>query len=69
MSNTNTSSKEKCKNKDNHKDKKNEKSSKERKQETKETSTDQNNRDRKGKPSIFIMGDSMVKKLYSEEKN
>ena len=28
-----------------------------------ETSTDQNTRDRKGKPSIFIMGDSMVKKL------
>ena len=49
----------------NHKDKKNEKSSKERKrkQETKETSADQNTSDTKGKPSIFIMGDSMVKKL------
>ena len=65
VSNTNISSKEKYKNKDNRKDRKNKKSSKERKrkQETKETSTDQNTRDRKGKPSIFIMGDSMVKKL------
>ena len=65
ISNTNTSSKEKYKNKDNHKDKKNEKLSKERKrkQEMKETSMDQNTRDRKGKPSIFIMGDSMMKKL------
>ena len=64
-SNTNTTSKETYKNKDNHKNKKNEKSSKEpkRKQETKETSADQNNSDTKGKPSIFIMGDSMVKKL------
>ena len=53
------------KNKNNHKNKKNEKSSKERKrkQETKETSTDQNTSDTKRKPSIFIMGDSMVKKL------
>ena len=44
---------------------KNERSSKERKrkQERKETSADQNTSDRKGKPSIFIMGDSMVKKL------
>ena len=65
VSNTNTSSKKTYKNKDNHKDKKNEKSSKERKrkQETKETSVDQNTSGRKGKPSIFIMGDSMVKKL------
>ena len=65
VSNTNTSSEKTYKNKDNHKDKKNEKSSKERKrkQEKKETSADQNTSDRKGKPSIFIMGDSMVKKL------
>ena len=51
--------------KNNHKNKKNEKSSKERKrkQETKETSADQNNGDTKRKPSIFIMWDSMVKKL------
>ena len=34
-----------------------------RKQEVKETSMDQNTRDRKGKPIMFIMGDSMVKKL------
>ena len=64
-SNTNRTSKETHKNKDNHKNKENEKSSKERKrkQETKETSADQNTSDTKGKPSIFIMGDSMVKKL------
>ena len=64
-SNTNTTSKETYKNKDNHKNKKNEKSSKERKrkQESKETSADQNTIDTKGKQSIFIMGDSMVKKL------
>ena len=65
ISNNNTSSKETYKNKDNHKDKKNEKSSKERKQKQKkkETSADQNTSDRKGKPNIFIMGDSMGKKL------
>ena len=65
VNNNNTSSKETYKNKDNHKDKKNEKSSKEwkQKQEKKETSADQNTSDRKGKPNIFIMGDSMVKKL------
>ena len=63
-SNTNTTSKETYKNKDNHKNKKNEKSSKERKrkQETKETSAVQNTSDT-GKPSIYIMGDSMMKKL------
>ena len=64
-SNTDTSSKETYKNKDNHKDKKNEKSSKERKrkQEKKEAPADQNTSGRKGKPNIFIVGDSMVKKL------
>ena len=62
------SSKETYKDKDNHKDK-NEKSSKERmrKQETKETA-DQNTGDRKGKPSIFIMGDSELIKWLSSSK-
>ena len=66
VSNTNTSRKENFKNKDSHKNKKNEKSSKEqkRKQETKEISTDQNTMDKKGKLSIFLMGNIMVKKLY-----
>ena len=65
VSNTNTSNKEKYKNKDNHKDKMNGKSTKERKrkQEAKETSIDQNTRDRKGKPIMFIMWNSTVKKL------
>ena len=65
VSNTNTSCKKKFENKDNHKDKKSEKSSKERKrkQETKELSMNQNIRVRKGKSSMFIMGDNMVKKL------
>ena len=34
-----------------------------RKQEAKETSMDQNTRDRKGVPSIFIIRDRMSKKL------